>query len=135
MRKRQIKFRVRNEETKEIIGYDYLGDNSEWLHKYVKDKNEYPSSGACLYGGKILKEQFAGLLDMRGREIYEGDIVTQHKLKTEYFGEINGEIIYYQPECSFEIAILSENKEERFLTPLRETMTLEIIGNIYEKGF
>jgi len=42
------------------------------------------------------------------------------------------EIIYYQDECGFEIASLSEGGKERYLTPLHKTIKIEVIGNIYE---
>ena len=78
--------------------------------------------------------QYTGIKDKNGKEIYEGDIATQHKLRAEHLGEKNFEIIYYQDECGFEIATLSEDRKERYLTPLHKTIEIEVIGNIYENA-
>jgi uncharacterized phage protein (TIGR01671 family) len=120
---REIKFRIWDKKDKKMYGVINLTP--------PKEKN-YSSKIWIEVNNNTILQQFTGIKDKNGKEIYEGDIVTQHHLKAECFGEINYEIIYYQEECCFEMATLSDYTKERYLTPLRKGIELEVIGNIYE---
>lgn len=119
---REIKFRAWDTNQKQWVGIEvlYLGGLGQELEVEAKRS-----------GIKIM--QSTGLLDKNGKEIYEGDIITQHKLRAENFGEITGEIIWYEDYAGFAIAILSDDGKERFVTHLDKSIELEVIGNTYEE--
>jgi uncharacterized phage protein (TIGR01671 family) len=61
---RQIKFRVWDEKNGRFIRSD---EHSEFY--------EFFETGPCSCGHEDIAEQFTGLLDSEGKEIYEGDIL------------------------------------------------------------
>lgn len=95
----------------------------------IADINEHIAA----FGGVFLM-QFTGLKDKNGKEIYEGDIVTQHKNRMSNFDEINSEIIWYKDYCGFAVATLDDTNKERFLERMTKNFEVEIIGNIYDDG-
>ena len=105
---RTIKFRVFNIKTKKYMtpnGGDYsLGVLSGQVRGIYGEK--FP---------EMIVEQFTGLHDKNGKEIYEGDIVTDGvgKYKIIYDLKLAG----YQPYCIF------RDEPENYC---------EVLGNIYE---
>ena len=79
-------------------------------------------------------QQFTGLLDKNGKEIYEGDVVhltkgwhtVENDAREKYTGEdfIEGEVKYFTPYAGFGISGIGFDKLSLF--------PIEIIGNIYE---
>ena len=115
---REIKFRAWCQRLKKY--YFNVGTHPsimQWCEDYKKE-----SPGALivspLYENYII-EQFTGLRDKNGREIYEGDIVTVDGVL--YFVEWRGAGDWFiDPEC-----------DDAFMfTP--SIYELEIIGNIHE---
>lgn len=99
---RPIKFRVWNNLTK------------EW-------KNPYDYTYGDLFGDdKYITQQFTGLLDKNGREIYEGDIVKSFDENHEVFADLCS---MYLKFSDGRIGCRIDNMNPKNLT---------VIGNIFE---
>jgi uncharacterized phage protein (TIGR01671 family) len=94
------------------------------------DELEYPKEGELhVYFGnwerggykEAIFQQFTGLLDKNGKEIYEGDIVK--RLNTEYIYEV----VYNEENAAY---FLQNKDGEGPLSYYRKVV--EVIGNIFE---
>jgi uncharacterized phage protein (TIGR01671 family) len=132
--KREIKFRVRDAESKKVLGYEMFNTalNNGFCFYYADDEEEtlhsefsYPPMIKPLSKiGQLLRDEFTGLIDKNSKEIYEGDIL---RLFDDIIKEtINVECFYWQEFCQF--AFKNTNVDLNFLTKDE----IEVIGNIYE---
>jgi uncharacterized phage protein (TIGR01671 family) len=75
--------------------------------------------------------QYTGLKDIKGKEIYEGDIIKYHRHQGAYYESevINkiGVIVWEDDKCSFKIKHNGGDTEKLFTSHC-----VEVIGNIYE---
>ena len=125
MKQREIKFRVWDKFQNKFL------DHSCYFNS--KDFNEFTAFERyfkCDEEGCIL-QQYTGLKDKNGREIYEGDIV-QYNRRSSYDG-INFEVKWSEDNWGW--VLVSKNKDylvnERTPEGYRYEF-IEIVGNIFE---
>lgn len=131
MTMRDIKFRI------------WDGAKNEWLASSSKDA--LPYYGFALVGevmtvqslpywsldeGNIV-EQFTGLKDINGAEIFEGDIIFQKPLSKNSIGWV-GKIIFKQGAFMAEVYERGKAVMWLFLSEFRPEKTCEVVGNIHE---
>jgi uncharacterized phage protein (TIGR01671 family) len=119
---RQIKFRAWYPKEKVWLdGVEVYHDGS-WMGEIIRP--DHADIGYCEKDGCIL-EQFTGLLDKNGKEIYEGDILRTH----EYYG---GD--YLTPIATIIVSyeICASGSAGFYLPDEVYWNRCEIIGNIHE---
>ncbi len=137
---REIRFRAWHPVNKVMVYFDPLvlvNDMFQCGHlmQLMKDKSE-------------LLQQFTGLKDKNGKEIYEGDVVTRLKLNYIKDGAFDrdkcmeyidfGVVEYMDYNCQFMLArrqnpgLTNHCNNSIDIRPSTDSLEYEIIGNIYE---
>jgi len=109
---REIKFKARNKYTNTIEEVDTIDFDEGWIG--CGDDTEWIDNVELM--------QWTGLLDINGKEIYEGDIVNYADWDEPVLN-FTDVVIWQPPEFAFEIGT--------FWLPY-EPQYYEVIGNIYE---
>jgi uncharacterized phage protein (TIGR01671 family) len=130
---REFKFRVWDTKHKKfLIGIppmEYMLDHDEWSHRDIEED-------PCVYlnnvfskdfNGRLIFQQYTGLTDKNGKEIYEGDIIIDTQ-KQKY------EIIFDENHARYDLKVCGENKlsQTSYFTQIYEKKHIEVIGNIFE---
>lgn len=130
MERREIKFRVFDKNENDIVRWDWelLNDGIIDLYHlfFAKDEN-------------LIIQQFTGLLDKNGKEIYEGDVISYREHRKYLQSSFIGKVVWLNSHCGFGyIFVNNENVIKTY--PFNSVDEIEndflnhteVIGNIYE---
>ena len=135
---RQIKFRAWDKDEKRMlevyrIGFDGPIDGAQ-VYCYLDDRGA-KGSKECFYDGDGLTlEQFTGLKDRNGKDIYEGDILAWHSniyRKQDWIG-----LVKYRGA-----GFVVQESSRSFSTPdwletacNKDANIIEVVGNVHTDG-
>jgi uncharacterized phage protein (TIGR01671 family) len=117
---REIKFRVWDKEAQQYCQPAFILGDDIWVALDSNKQFELDCIGA-IYGDILIIEQFTGLHDNNGVEIYEGD-------RVRFYEKYDGKILYRIGGFFF------EEKSGRH-TPIQilSPIDCEVVGNIHEE--
>lgn len=115
---RSLKFRAWSNEHNRYCDFVTLDENGRWIG-WIK------SSGVYLTTADIVLEQYTGLKDKNGMDMYEGDIVD-----IGIYGKY--QIVWDEWACKFDFSKIGEYMRERPLLSQDWEQKVTIIGNIHE---
>lgn len=117
---REIKFRA----------YDYDNERFEYDVQDVYDDIISSSFQNILYDDRFFVEQYTGIKDMSGVEVYEGDIIKFHVVILS--PDDNVGYVKYYPEYGYSIMLNRGSVLRQEYWASGDKHTIEVIGNIHE---
>lgn len=133
---REIKFRAWDKEQNKMLKVTQLDFADWWVQcgydKFgVGERNSFKNEDT----DRFILEQFTGLHDKNGVEVYEGDLVDASWYDSEEpISDVCGEVRYNQNLCSFCIW----DKEDETMSEMNGkgayAWEIEVIGNIHERS-
>jgi len=120
---REIKFRFWDKSIGKFVNHPLIMYNGNLLHQ--DDMGQLTQDLDKIF----VTQQYTGIKDRNGKEIYEGDIV---KCEPAWFYQFehSGEIYFSEERSGF----FYKNDEKNINWNINNTFECEVIGNIHEKG-
>lgn len=129
---REIKFRAWDKEQKKFIGSNYSDNWSNEKNEWWADEGMMMLTGIEDISKKerYVLQQYTGLLDKNGKEIYEGDILNSFYK----FEGCNGVYLvkWHDDSCGFYPKKFGTHQQKSVSISMLDLQRCEVIGNIYE---
>ena len=123
---RELKFRAFDKKQKKMLYGVSIGTIKVWDENAPLISHEFSYSEDCIF------EQYTGLKDNNGKEIYEGDIL---RLTREVARDKSTlyQVVWNEPMAEFDTKNLDEKRWDiGYLNETAAKKDYEVIGNIHE---
>ena len=127
---REIKFRAWYKPYKQMCQVESLRFDGNGVYTAVLIEEPFYDR-RLVEADEIVIEQYTGLKDKNGREIYEGDIIFQKPLSKNSIGWV-GKIIFKQGAFMAEVYERGKIVMYLFLSDFNPEKTSEVIGNTHK---
>lgn len=127
---RDIKFRAWYKPYKQMCQVESLRFDGNGVYTAVLIEEPFYDR-RLVEADEIVIEQYTGLKDKNGREIYEGDIIFQKPLSKNSIGWV-GKIIFKQGAFMAEVYERGKIVMYLFLSDFNPEKTSEVIGNTHK---